>query len=42
MAILRSVKLMLLLDQLTYNLLKHCAEEMNHLSKFLPQLYNDV
>ena len=42
MAILRSVKLMLLPDQLTYNLLKHCAEEMNHLSKFLPQLYNGV
>ncbi len=39
---LRIVKLMVLPDQLTYDLLKHCAEEMNHLAKFLPQLYNDV
>jgi len=39
---IRKIKLMFLPDQLTYDLLKHCAEEMSHLAKFLPQLYNDV
>ena len=39
---LRIMKLILLPDQLTYDLLKHCAEEMSHLAKILPQLYNDV
>ena len=39
---MRIIKLILLPDQLTYDLLKHCAEEMSHLAKFLPHLYNDV
>jgi hypothetical protein len=39
---LKKIKLMLLPDKLAYDLLKHCAEEMSHLAKFLPQLYNDV
>ena len=39
---LKTVKLLLLPDKLTYDLMTHCAEEMNHLAKFLPQLYNDV
>ena len=39
---IKRIKLILLPDQLTYDLLKHCAEEMSHLAKFLPQLYNNV
>ena len=29
-------------DQFGLDLLRHCAEEMNHLSRFLPQLYRDA
>ena len=29
-------------DQFGLDLLRHCAEEMNHLGRFLPQLYRDV
>ena len=39
---LKTVKLLLLPDKLTYDLMIHCAEEMNHLAKCLPQLYYDV
>ena len=29
-------------DRFLLDLFQHCAEEMNHLAKFLPQLYRDV
>ena len=29
-------------DQFGLDLLRHCAEEMNHLARFLPRLYEDV
>ena len=29
-------------DKLAADLFTHCAEEMKHLSRFLPQLYHDV
>jgi hypothetical protein len=28
-------------DQVGLDLLRHCAEEMNHLARFLPALYAD-
>jgi len=37
----RLAKNILVTDELARNLLIHCAEEMNHLVKFLPTLYND-
>jgi len=38
---LKKIKMILLPDKLANNLLTHCAEEMNHLAKILPQLYLD-
>ena len=36
------VKAILLNDKIAKDLLIHCYEEMNHLSKILPDLYNDL
>ena len=38
---IKKIKTFLLPDKLALNLLIHCAEEMNHLVKFLPELYAD-
>ncbi|MDG2061783.1 MAG: hypothetical protein P8J93_08225 [SAR86 cluster bacterium] len=38
----KKIKSILLKEVITKNLLSHCAEEMNHLSKFLPSLYRDL
>jgi hypothetical protein len=29
-------------DRMALDLLRHCAEEMNHLARFLPTLYEDI
>ena len=39
---IKKIKTFLLPDTLELNLLIHCAEEMNHLAKFLPELYGDT
>jgi hypothetical protein len=39
---IKKIKTFLLPDTLALNLLIHCAEEMNHLAKFLPELYGDT
>tara|TARA_B110001454_G_C12703892_1_gene427752 strand:- start:446 stop:1204 length:759 start_codon:yes stop_codon:yes gene_type:complete len=39
---IKKLKILLLPDKLALDLLIHCAEEMNHLTKFLPKLYNDI
>ncbi|ARL05075.1 hypothetical protein BOC41_22740 [Burkholderia pseudomallei] len=33
---------MIVQDQLAIDLLIHCGEEMAHLARFLPRLYNNV
>jgi len=39
---IKAVKKSFIPDKLAKNLLIHCYEEMNHLSKFLPDLYKDL
>ena len=39
---IKKLKGLFINDVLAINLLKHCFEEMNHLSLFLPELYKDM
>lgn len=36
----RMVRKLIINDRIALDLLRHCAEEMNHLARILPQLYN--
>ena len=38
----RPIRCILVSDRMALDLLVHCGEEMNHLARFLPQLYKDV
>lgn len=38
----RAVRTRAIADRFLLDLFQHCAEEMNHLAKFLPRLYADV
>lgn len=38
----RTMRRVLVPDRFALDLLQHCAEEMNHLARFLPELYRDV
>lgn len=38
----RAVRQLIVPDSMALNLLQHCAEEMAHLARFLPQLYRDA
>lgn len=37
-----TIRKMIISDKMAIDLLRHCAEEMNHMPRFLPQLYGDV
>lgn len=36
----RAIRKIIINDRMALDLLRHCAEEMNHLARILPQLYN--
>ena len=38
----RAARKIIVHDRMAIDLLRHCAEEMNHLSRFLPPLYREV